>query len=198
MANPKFSCSLIVFLALLLTSSQCRSQGTYTNPVGGFAMKYDALKYTLVVGWNETFFKLMQRNHIYLEGTSFRINPINNYLYPFKPHGSRSDSLCVVGIYQARCGCSSDGDSGSTDCPEPDSVSTYTSVSGLTVFKFHLKFVVNKNGTKKSSPIGPFYVLDISKDERTRGLLISFAPDELATPAQEKELDNLVHSVSVF
>ena len=198
MSHPATTHSLIFLVASLLMHLPTHAQGTYTNAVGGFAFEYDALKYSPRVGWDETFFSLDGTGRIHVEGESYRINPVNNWVYTYPPHCTRSDSVRVVGIYNARSGCSSDGDSGSTRGEGPDSVSTFTNAYGLTVFRFRLTYIETTNGNEKRSLTSPYYVVDISKGTWTRGLLISVSPGEYTTPEQEKELENIVKTVTAI
>ena len=187
-------------LTLIVFSSAQFAQGTYTNAIGGYRMQYDAVRYHCIVGWNELFFQLANTDKRDIEGYLLKYPHDKAFyqVYNFPSNGTPADSVFSFAVYRARALCESDGDYGSTDCPEVATSSRFTSHQGLAVMEFYLVYRHFGRGDSSRTVIGPYFCVDVSRNGIAKGLLIGLRAGEVASEAEDKTLHAIVESVSIF
>jgi hypothetical protein len=112
------------------------------------------------------------------------------------------DSLFELAIDEAKGGCASDGDDGSTYCKDTVQVTYFKTKTGISAIRFFLVFVESTNivGEKpKYKTIGPYYAVDISVQKSFgKALLVSFRIGERASDSEILKLDALVDSITIL
>jgi hypothetical protein len=189
--------SLLV-VALLTISFVVYPQGKYTNPVSGYSIQYDAHKYRVEVGWDETFFILRDETNDPVYGTLITINPKDPWFYSMQPNATMRDSIFAVGLNDAKNSCDAEGDEGSSSCKEILNLSQYNNQNGLCVLKFHLFLESTHRGIEKDFVVGPCYLIDISKGSVPKALLVTFKYGKKASSVDEMKLDEVAQSISIF
>jgi len=201
MKLKQISCWLAGLVLTTCLVPKAFAQATYTNCKVGYSLQYD-FKYDLIVGWDETFF-LLHENKVL---GSIKVNlvtiPEKTYDTQFPSNGTTRDSLFVLAIQEAKGGCASDGDDGSTYCKDTIQVTYLKTKTGVSAIKFFLIFAESTNivGEKpKYKTIGPYYAVDISARKSCgKALLVSPRLWERASDSEIAKLDALIDSITIL
>jgi len=187
-----------ILASSVLISIPADSQATYTNCIVGFSIRYEDPLDILTVNWDERSFTLKDGSNDYIQWKAFVFAERNLSEYSFKPNSTQRDSIFLIGLLNARIGCKSVSVDGSSEGLDSLHSRQYITSKGLRVLKFDLVYDEWDLGKEKKYTIGPFYIIDISKVNSARELIVSFHIGRKASQAEEKKLDKVVDSVSLL
>lgn len=164
-----FGISLTILIAFsAITTAYPGNNKTYTNNHYLFAFDYKQDYDLKKLGrWS---FDLLRNGTMYLHG-SVEDETFNIFINESKPQGEIFHSFAQMRV---KVVCGADGPDGSRYCEKIKSEKEFTTPSGLRVIEFYL-IVTQENyttNTKRNSTVGPIYLVDISRANRPRALMI--------------------------
>jgi len=193
---------IVVLILIENVGSEVFAQGNYTNSKVGYSLQYNAIKYNLIVGWDESYFWLREGGILGNIEVNLVTIPRNTYAIKFPSNATTKDSLFEIAIQDAKGSCASDGDEGSTDCKDTVQVKYFKTKAGIPAVKFFLIFEERTNiigEEPEQKTVGPYYIVDITRpNSKSKALLVSFRFGQQASNAEMKELDTLVNSIKIL
>ena len=185
---------LLVFLLITLSTSPSTSaqhKTLYDNAEYGFTFEYPSTNELKRFGHG--YFDILRDGKILLRGSveylSFKI---------FIRESSPTDDL-FLRFARQRCKvpCAADGPDGSTYCDTIETETELVSANGLRVLEFYLTMTRENyaENTTEQTPVGPVYVVDISRKNRFLALMISPGHGVLASESTKRVALELIDSV---